>query len=335
MSREYASGVGLDAHPARGWRTAPEFLECGQDDVDRIGCGVSGFKALQPERTCKTHRARFQPGGFTLIELLVVIAVVAILAGLMLPALGRAKASAQGMRCMGNLKQHIAAWQMYAGDNNDRLPFSHHCYHLSQAGDTSAWVLGWMDWLNPAKQDNWDPTLHVARSPMMPYLAGAISVWKCPSDRSAARQAGQSVPRVRSYSMGVWVGGDVNCSERWLWEPWVLYRKLSDMVDPGPAKSFVFLDERAESIDDGCFALASFSRWDDAVNNQIVDWPASYHGGAGSFAFADGHWEPRKWRDPRTTPKEIPPHPTPLADPVPSPRNPDVTWLQEHSTRRR
>ena len=64
----------------------------------------------------KTKRA------FTLIELLVVIAIIAMLAALLLPALSRAKASAQRADCISNLRQISLGMHLYAGDNGDTLP---------------------------------------------------------------------------------------------------------------------------------------------------------------------------------------------------------------------
>src|SRR6266581_1761421 len=87
---------------------------------------------------------------FTLIELLVVIAIIAILAGLLLPGLAKAKTKAQGIGCLSNMKQLQIVWHLYANDNNDYITSSG---YLNPTEPTS-WVAGWLDFATPPSTDN-------------------------------------------------------------------------------------------------------------------------------------------------------------------------------------
>jgi prepilin-type processing-associated H-X9-DG protein len=111
-----------------------------------------------------------------------------------------------------------------------------------------------------------------------------------------------------------------------------IYIKSSDLIDPGASRTWLFLDEREDSINDGEFVVGMFGYPDQPTQWMIVDFPASYHNGAGGLSFADGHSEIKKWQDSRTTPVLKPGQSLPLN--VPSSGNKDVFWLMDRSTRK-
>ncbi|MBN2713381.1 MAG: type II secretion system protein [Planctomycetes bacterium] len=94
---------------------------------------------------------------FTLVELLVVIAIISILAGLLLPALGTALASARSSACLSNLKQNGLTVCFYAADYNDAFPA------LSQTNQTTYGLLGGGSWSEVRYVDD-------------------KHIWECPAD---------------------------------------------------------------------------------------------------------------------------------------------------------
>jgi prepilin-type processing-associated H-X9-DG protein len=219
-----------------------------------------------------------------LIELLVVIAIIAILAAMLLPALAKAKTKAEAISCLSNLKQLQFAWHMYADDSNGNVVTNGGIFGY----DPGSWVSGWLTWGsgNPAGANTNSQFLR--EGALGNYTAKSLGIYKCPADKIPSDVG----PRNRSTAMSQWVGNWNNQSSLFT-SNYRVFLKLGQFTKPGPAMTWVLLDECPDSINDGYFTMhMTDNNWDDV--------PASTHNGAGGFSFVDGHAEIKKWLDGNT-----------------------------------
>ena len=274
---------------------------------------------MQP---CSEHVAPAH-AGFTLVELMVVVAMVGLLATMLAPTMARTKPNSASFQCQNNLRQLAFAWKMYADDNNGGLVYNRDGGNVGKSLGNEGWVGGWLDY--SASTDNANTSLLIDHNnyPYGAYLGPYIKTplpFKCPADRSSALVAGSAKPRVRSVSMNNHVGmGSRTWTANSIKYP--VCTKFDQIKIP--AYMFVVLDEREDSINDGCFST------DPDTLYQVVDYPASYHNNAGGFSFADGHSEIHHWKDPRTMPVLRPSGL--LALNVNLPGDVDVLWLAQHA----
>jgi prepilin-type N-terminal cleavage/methylation domain-containing protein/prepilin-type processing-associated H-X9-DG protein len=224
---------------------------------------------------------------FTLIELLVVIAIIAILASLLLPALAKAKAKSQGIRCMSNTKQLQLAWHLYAMDYNEKMVLN-----WIGAGAKEAWIQGNVSAYPEAINEDF-----IRNGKLWPYNT-ALGIYQCAAAVELPKglksnKSMQGKKLVRNFSMeGRMGGGDTKTPSDTSWvltTKYPQYVRTTDIIDPSPSKAIVFLDESKETVDDGYFAVQApgSTLWQNS--------PATRHNKGCGFSFADGHAEIWRW----------------------------------------
>jgi prepilin-type N-terminal cleavage/methylation domain-containing protein len=227
--------------------------------------------------------------GFTLIELLVVIAIIALLIGLLLPAVQKVREAAARTRCANNLHQLALAIQDYAGSNDSRLPPANYLYPASGAqGSTLFALLPYLEQDNLFNAGLQGGYLTVGASP--------VKVFVCPSDPTCPTSGVAGGQGASGYSVNAAVfapgttGASFNASA---------YR-IGNIPD-GASNTIGIVEQSVFSP-----SLNHYNWW---------AFPLTY--GAGADSSGPPYW-------PDAPPLQPPPYPLPQFNPTPSTVNSEL-----------
>ncbi len=236
--------------------------------------------------------------GFTLIELLVVIAIIAILMGILMPALNRAREQGRRAVCLGTLKQLTLCWIMYADANDDKLvngeagiSYTGRAIHAREP----EWVgRCWREPYNSATGTQWaidgpnGQKAHIMAGSMWSYTQ-SFGMYACPTGIRGEMLTYNLMDGVNGMARNGTFNGTTPATGPNGKQLWV--KRRSNVYEP--TFRICFIDEGASTPDS--FAV----NWNSSVTTWWDD-PPTRHGDGTVVSFVDGHVEHHKWQASRT-----------------------------------
>ena len=216
---------------------------------------------------------------------MVVVLIIGVLAALLSTAFSNTRASSLRVSCMSNLRQLQVAWRLYVDENEDLFPLNRSVSgplnerFFGRRNSSNSWVAG-------SPKEDVTPA-NIIKGTLFPYTGKSVAIYHCPADRSTVLGKKDTL-RNRSYSMSAFLNGD----DQGL-DPRVKVKE-SELVNPGPGQTFVFIEEHEASAWLGAFRVMPRGKFSIA-SGTWTSTPSDRHTQGCNVTFADSHVEYWKW----------------------------------------